>query len=421
MNQILASPLNLVKEKFSRVIGGQRLLPILCLGFASGFPLLLTGSTLQAWYAKSNVDLVTIGILTLVGQPYAFKFLWSPLLDRYAPPFLGRRRGWILIFQVALVLSIAFMGMLNPSISPFSLAFLALFVAFLSASQDIAIDAYRTDLLQPPEWPMGIALNTIGYRLAMLVTGALALILADYIGWRLTYFVMAAILSFEILVTIKAPPIHNEEQLSPKSLRAAVLEPFKEFLKRHAAVSILFFIILYKLGDVFTLALGTTFLLRGVGFSLTEVGLIYKVLGILGTFVGSYVGARAMNKMGMFRGLWYFGVIQVLSNLPFMLLALVGKNYPLLIGTIFIETFASGLASIAFISFITSLCDHRYTATQFALFTACAVMGRVFAGPIAGLMVEHLGWVHYYFWAFMIGIPGLLMVPWLKFRNVISE
>lgn len=421
MNQILSYPFNLVKEKFSQALGGQRLLPILFLGFSSGFPLLLTGSTLQAWYTKCNVDIVTIGVLTLVGQPYAFKFIWSPLLDRYAPPFLDRRRSWILIFQLTLVIGIALMGLLNPAVNPYMLGLLAFFVAFLSASQDIAIDAYRTDLLQPKEWGMGVALNTIGYRLAMLVTGAVALILADHIGWRVTYFIMAAIMAVEILVTLTAPHAVAEEKNTPKDLKSAVIDPFKEFLKRHAAFSIIVFIILYKLGDVFTLALGTTFLLRGVGFTLTEVGLIYKVLGIAGIFAGSYIGAVLISRIGLYRGLWYFGIIQVLTNLPFLLLAIVGKNYLLLVWTIFIESFGSGLASVAFVSFITSLCDHRYTATQFALFTACAVVGRVFAGPLAGLMVEHLGWVHYYFWAFIIGIPGILLVPWLKYRGVMSE
>lgn len=420
MNQILAYPLNAFIEKFAQIVGGRNLVPILFLGFASGFPLLLTGSTLQAWYTQANVDIVTIGILTLVGQPYAYKFIWSPLLDRYVPAFLGRRRGWIFIFQLALIVGIFLMGLMNPAVNPFALGFLALVVAFLSASQDIAIDAYRTDLLKPNEWGMGIALNTIGYRLAMLVTGALALILADHIGWRMTYFIMASIMSLELIVTYLSPVTPNSETI-PTDLREAVINPFRDFLQRKSAIAILIFIILYKMGDVFTLALGTTFLLRGIGFTLTEIGLVYKIIYMVGIFVGSYVGAVLLRKIGLFRGLWYFGIIQVLTNLPFLLLAIVGKNFSLLIATVFIESFGSGIATVAFLSFITSLCNHKYTATQFALFTAFSAFGRVFVGPVAGLMVQHLGWVQYYVWAVVLGAPGVLMVWYLKFRGVIEK
>jgi MFS transporter, PAT family, beta-lactamase induction signal transducer AmpG len=400
--------------RYTQLLKQQRLVSILLLGFASGLPLLLTGSTLQAWFATSHIDIVSIGVLTLVGQPYVYKFIWAPLLDRFALPFLGRRRGWVLLLQISLVISIAMMGLLQPDREPMTLGLLALWVAFLSASQDIAIDAYRTDLLSPSERGLGAALNTIGYRVAMLVTGAVALVFADYLGWKVTYLLMAGLMLLEILVTIWAPNPQELRNEMPKNLTEALTQPFNEFLNRKAAISILLFIILYKLGDVFTLALGTTFLIRGVGFNLTEIGLIYKLIGMLGLFAGVFVGGLWMRRITLFKALLFFGIIQALTNLPFMFLALIGKNYSVLIFTIFSESFGSGLGSVAFLSFIMSLCDHRYTATQFALFSALAAVGRVFVGPIAGMMVEHLGWVQFYFWAFIIGLPGLLLLGLLK-------
>lgn len=400
------------KDRWLQIFSQPRLFCILFLGFGSGLPLLLTGSTLQAWYTVSHVDIVTIGILTLVGQPYVYKFLWSPLLDRYKLPGLDRRRGWMMLSQILLVIGIALMGILQPAMQPVGLGLLAFMVATLSATQDIAIDAYRTELLHPDERGLGAGLNTIGYRVAMLVAGAFALVMADQIGWKLTYWVMAALMALQLVVTYFSPKL--EEVSPPDRLSQALIEPFTEFLKQKYAYLVLLFIVIYKLGDVFTLVLGTAFLIRGIGFSLTDIGLMYKMVGMLGIFLGVIAGGMWMKRLTMLRALVIFGIIQTLVNLPFMFLAMVGKNYSLLVISIFAENFGSGLGSVAFLAFIMALCDHRYTATQFALFSALAAIGRVFVGPIAGEMVTHLGWVQYYFFAFLIGFPGIMLLGLIK-------
>lgn len=402
------------KERWTQFVSDPRLVCILFLGFASGLPLLLTGSTLQAWYTVSNVNIVAIGALTLVGQPYVYKFIWAPVLDRYQLPWLSRRRGWIMLMQILLVISIAGMGFIQPAVAPFELAILAVCVSFFSATQDIAIDAYRTEILHPDERGMGAGLNTMGYRCAMLVAGAFALVLADYIGWKETYWFMAFLMLLQLIVTYlsKEPP---EERVQPPiNLIHAVIDPFREFFKEKYALSILIFIVIYKLGDVFTLVLGTTFLIRGIGFSLTDIGLIYKLVGMLGIFVGVTVGGLWMRRLSLLKALVIFGLIQTLANLPFLWLALVGKNYLLLVVTVFVENFGSGLGSVAFLAFIMGLCDHRYTATHFALFSALAATGRVFVGPFAGIMVAHLGWVQFYIIAFLVGFPGIMMLGWIK-------
>jgi len=354
----------------------RRMLTIALLGFSSGLPLALTGSTLQAWYTVSGASIVAIGMLSLVGQPYALKFLWAPFLDRFIPPALGRRRGWIAIAQLTLVVALVIMALNNPNSHPTFLMVLALVVAFLSATQDIAIDAYRTDLLMPREWGLGAALNSGGYRIAMLVSGGMAMVLADHIGWQLTYFLMAGLVGLNVVVTYFAPPLVGETVRCPMNLRQAVIEPFREFLSRDAAWGLLLFMVLYKLADAFVLVLGTAFLLRGIGFSLTDVGAIYKVVGLCAVLLGSFAGGVWMVRLSLYRALFMFGVLQGLSVIPFIALAIVGKSYNLMVLAIFVEKFCNGLLGVAFIAFLMSLCDKRYTATQFALFSSLAVSGR---------------------------------------------
>lgn len=400
---------------WQQALANPRIICILFLGFSSGLPLALTGATLQAWYTVAGVNIVTIGILSLVGQPYVFKFLWAPFMDRFRLPWLGRRRGWMISMQGLLVIGIAIMAFMHPSSSPLGLAIVALFVAFASASQDISLDAYRTDLLKPNERGLGASMNTAGYRVAMLVSGGLALVLASEIGWRSTYLIMAGLMALEMFVTYLSP---NIEQLAkaPLSLREAVIDPFKEFLNRKSAIMILVFIVVYKLGDAFALSLSTTFLIRGVHFSLIDVGAIYKVVGLLATLLGVFVGGVLMLRMGLYRALMLFGILQAVSNFMFMVLAIVGKNYALMVATIGIESLCGGLATVAFVAFLMALCDHRFTATQFALLSALSAVGRVFVGPVAGVMVEHIGWAQFYFWSFIVALPGLVILRWLKSR-----
>jgi PAT family beta-lactamase induction signal transducer AmpG len=411
-----------MQSLFSKLLRGveicanRRLLVTLFLGFSSGLPIALCSSTLQAWFTVAGINLMTIGALTLVQYPYALKWIWSPLLDRFVPPFLGRRRGWILLMQVALAVTIATMAFQNPKLNPWLISLLALLVAFFSATQDIGIDAYRTDVLKPNERGIGAAMVTGGYRIAMLVSGGLALVAAAVLGWRATYLLMAGLMLFGVFITLLAPDPEFQEK-PPTTLAKAIVEPFKEFMSRDSAVVILIFIVIYKLSDALALALGTTFLIRGVGFSLADVGAIYKVVGMTATLLGAFVGGGAMMRIGMYRSLLYFGILQALSNLTFMALAIVGKSYTLMVFTIFAESFCGGLGTVALVAFLMSLCDCRYTATQFALLSALSSVGRIFVGPLASYMVEHLGWAQFYFWTTVVAIPSFFLL-WILRHHI---
>ncbi|KAG1254801.1 hypothetical protein G6F68_010677 [Rhizopus microsporus] len=310
----------------SNVYTSPRVAPLLVLGFASGLPLALTSGTLQAWATVEGVPLQEIGFLTLVGTAYTIKFLWAPLVDRFVPPLLGRRRGWMLVTQLLLAVTIMAMGMLSPSAALMPLAMLAVLVAFLSATQDIAFDAYCTDVLRKEERGAGAAIKVMGYRLAMIASGGLALILADqWIGWGYTYVLMGGLMLLCSVATLLAP----EPELvarAPRSLRAAVGEPLQEFFTRRGALAVLLLIVLYKLGDAFAGALSTTFLIRGAGFTPTEVGTVNKVLGLAATIVGALAGGSLMSRWGLYRSLMVFGLLQAVSNLAYWLIAISPKN-----------------------------------------------------------------------------------------------
>lgn len=397
-----------------------RLCVITLLGFASGLPLALTSSTLQAWYTVSGIDLLTIGFIGWVGLPYVYKFLWAPLIDRYRLPFLSRRLDWILLTQLTLIAGLMGMAMMDPQDMPWELGLVALTVAFCSATQDTAIDAYRTDLLPAEERGLGTALAVVGYRCAMLVASALALIFADFWGWSFTYFTMAALMGIGLITTWFSPHLSNHIP-APASLKAAVVEPFREFLSRPQAWLLLAFILLYKLGDAFAGSLSITFLIRGVGFDLVDVGTINKTVGITATLLGVLVAGLLMVRWSLWRSLFWFGVLQAVSNLMLMLLAIVGKNYALMIVAIFIENFCGGLGTAAFTAFIMSLCDARYTATQFALLSSLASIGRVLIGPIAAQLVLSVGWVHFFFCSTLLALPALLLVPYLTRKVRLNE
>jgi PAT family beta-lactamase induction signal transducer AmpG len=389
-----------------------RLAVILVLGFASGLPLALTGSTLQAWLTVSGVNIETIAWFSWIGIPYLLKFLWSPLVDRFIPPFLGRRRGWMLLTQVGLVLGIAAMATGSPNDALWVLGALALWIAFASATQDIVIDAYRTDLLPAKERGLGAAVSVLGYRIAMLVSGALALILADEAGWRSTYFLMAALMGVGIVVSFIAPEPETPAD-TPRSLRDAVVLPLADFFSRPGALGILLLVMLYKFGDALAGTLTTAFLIRGVGFSLTDVGVVNKVLGFASLIVGSLLGGALLVKMSLVRALLVFGVLQAVSNLSFAVLAWAGKSYPLLVFTVAFENLASGMGTAAFVAFAMALCNHRFSATQYALLSALASLGRVLFGPTTGELVARLGWAEFFVLTFVAALPGLWLV-WLR-------
>ncbi len=401
------------RSSFLSRVNHRRLWVSLLMGMSSGLPLALVGSTLQAWYTEAGVDVITIGSLSLVGQPYVYKFVWARLVDLYQVPGLGLRRGWILSMQLLLAVIFAFMATLNPATSPWVLGSLALVAASLSATQDIAVDAYRADSLPPSEHGMGAALYTTGYRLAALFSGGFALVLAATMGWETTYLLMAVCMLIGAATTFLAPRLATppKEKLGFLGL---VIAPFKELMAREKMFFILLFVVFYKIGDAFALQLTTTFLLRGVGFSLVDVGLIYKTVGLIGTIVGLILGGTLMTRIRLYTALWSFGVLQAISIAFFILLAMVGKSYPVMMMTIFMEYFCSGLGTAAFLALLMGMCDHRYTATQFALLSGLAAVGRVFIGPLAGLVVAYWGWVPYYSCGIVLALPGLFLLWWIR-------
>lgn len=382
------------------------------LGFASGLPLALTSGTLQAWLTTLGLDIGTIGALSLVGLPYTVKFLWAPLMDRYALPWLGRRRGWMLVTQIGLAVMIALMPAVSVGGWVGVLALCALVVAFLSASQDIAFDAYRADVLKPAERGTGAGLSILGYRLAILVSGAMALILADAFGWEWTYLGMAGLMAVGLLATVccKEPPPPEASAGSAGS--NIVVAPLRAFLVRKDAVSMLFLVVLYKLGDAFGGTLTTAFLIRGVGFSLTDVGVVNKGLGLAALLVGALWGGALLARIGLYRALLGFGVLQAVTNLGFAWLALLGNDYAAMATVVALENLSGGMGTAALVALLMALCDRRYTATQYALLSAFASIGRVVVGPTSGFAVEALGWAGFFVLTFLSAVPGL----WLMMR-----
>ena len=395
-----------------------RVATVLFLGFSSGLPLALSGGTLQAWLTVEDVDIKTIGLFSLVGLPYTLKFLWSPLMDRFVVPIFGRRRGWIALSQLTLIGLILGMSITSPQNGLWFLALLAFCLTFVSASQDVAIDAYRTEVLRERERGIGAAVSVTGYRIAMLVSGALALILSEYLGWRVTYMLMALIMSIGV-VSVWLGPEPEDPGTPPTSMKDAVEGPFREFFSRPGVWSLLALIVLYKLGDAFAGSLTTTFLIRGVNFSVGEVGAINKGMGLASTIIGALFGGVLMARLRLFRSLLIFGILQAVSNLSFMVLALVGKSYPLMIFTIAFENLAGGMGTAAFVAFLMVLCNHNYTATQFALLSALASLGRVFVGPLSGVLVDGMGWTAFFFSTFLFALPGLVLL-WIM-REVVRN
>ncbi len=395
---------------YLRIFTQRNAAVLLLLGFASGLPLALTAGTLQAWMTVENVDLKTIGFFSLVGQAYVFKFLWSPMMDRYTPPFLGRRRGWLLVTQLALIAGIIAMGFMQPSRDLTLLAALAVVVAFCSASQDIVFDAWKTDILPAEERGSGAAITVLGYRLAMLISGGLALWLADrYLGWQATYWLMALLMLPGLIATLlaKEPDAPARE---PHSLRQAVSFPLKDFFQRDNAWLLITLIVLYKLGDAFAASLSTTFLIRGVGFSAGDVGLVNKTLGLLATIIGALWGGVLMQRLSLFRALMIFGLLQAVSNFAWWLLAITPAHLWSMASAVFIENLCGGMGTAAFVALLMTLCNKSFSATQFALLSALSAVGRVYVGPAAGWLVELWGWPTFYAFTIIAGIPGLLLL-----------
>lgn len=388
----------------------RRVAVIALLGFSSGLPLALSDSTLQAWLTVEGVEVATIGVFSLVGLPYVFKFLWAPALDRFRLGWPGRRRDWTLASQLALAALLALAGTLNLAAGPLLwLGFAAVAIAFMSATQDVAIDAYRTEILEERERGFGAAVFVLGYRVAMLVSGAGALALADRVGFANTYLVMAVLVLIGVGANLLGPST-PDDIARPRSLQAAVVGPLQEFFGRPEALALLSLILLYKLGDAFAGRLVTTFLIREVGFSLTDVGVVNKALGLVSAMAGALYGGVLMVRLGLYRALVLFALMQAVTNLGFLVLALIEQSYAALIAVVALENLTGGMGTAAFVALLMAICDRRFTATQFALLSAVASLGRVFAGPPSGYVVEAAGWPVFFFLTFLIALPAIAIL-----------
>ena len=399
----------------------KKMLICIFTGFSSGLPLYILVSLLPAWLRSEGVNLKAIGLFALINLPFTWKFLWAPFFDRYIPP-LGRRRGWLIISQVLLLLSIPVFGAFNPKLDIWAIAYLATVVAFFSASQDIVLDAYRRELLIDNELGLGNAVHVNAYKIAGLIPGSLSLILADRMAWSSVFMITALFMIPGILMTIfVAEPALKDGR--PKTLKAAVVEPFNEFIGRNGmqtALLILAFIFLYKLGDSMATALATPFYLD-MGFSKTEIGLIAKNAGLWPSVIGGLLGGIWMFKLGINRALWIFGAVQMIAILGFAWLATVGHSLLWLGVVIGVEAFGVGLGTAAFVAYIAQTTHPLYTATQFALFTSLAAVPRTFANAATGYLVENLGWFKFFMLCFILAIPGMLLLlkvaPWNNIKE----
>ena len=403
------------------ILFNKRMLICVFTGFSSGLPLYILISLLPAWLRSEGVDLKAIGLFSLISLPFTWKFIWAPLFDRFTPP-LGRRRGWLLITQLALLFSIPAFGYLHAQLDIWTVAYLAAVVAFFSASQDIVLDAYRREILPDIELGLGNVIHVNAYKIAGLVPGSISLILADHLPWHSVFIITALFMLPGLIMTIvvKEPPLKYG---APKTLRQAVVEPFHEFISRNgvrAALTILAFIFLYKLGDSMATALATPFYLD-MGFSKTEIGLVAKNAGLWSSVAGGILGGIWMVQLGINRALWLFGIVQMVAILGFAWLAMVGHDVVVLALVIGFEAFGVGLGTAAFVAYIALTTNPLYTATQFALFTSLAAVPRTVANAGTGFMVEHLGWFNFYIACFLLAIPGMLLLYKIAPWNSIKE
>jgi MFS transporter, PAT family, beta-lactamase induction signal transducer AmpG len=406
-----------------------RVITILLLGFASGLPLALTYGTLTFWLAEAGIDKASIGFLALVGSAYAWKFLWAPAIDSLPLPllsrWLGRRRAWLLLWQFGLILSIVALGFSHPADDLWRTAMLAVVVAFCSASQDIVIDAYRIESLDEQQQGAGAAVYVIGYRIAMLVSGAGALLIADYADWTAAYVTMAALMLIGVATVLVSPEprvsvrVETEGRRSlAEWMRTAVLQPFAEFLRRNGPTTaglILLFIMFYKLGDALLGVMANPFYVE-LGFSATEVASVVKTFGLVATLAGGLLGGMLINARGILPALWFCGILQMLSNLMFAAQAEVGHSVPFLVLTIGLENLAGGMATAAFVAYLSSLCNLRYTATQYALLTSFMAQTRTVLASGAGVLAEHMDWVTFFVVTTLAAAPALGLLWWLARR-----
>ncbi len=396
------------------VIFSGRMLVAFMMGFSCGLPLLLTISVLQAWMKQEGVDLTVIDMMALVGLPYTLKFLWAPFLDRFTFPFLGRRRGWLLVVQLTLILSISGLGLTDPVQKPLMVAFAAFLVTFFSASQDIIVDAYRREDLVDEELGLGSSLYVNGYRIGMLLASGGGLIMADSVSFSVVYLIMAACMLPGVLTTVLAPEPKLKVR-TPQTMKEAVLDPLVDYFSRNGAFWILAFILFYKIGDTMASAMTTPFYLD-IGFSKTEIGAVVKLFGFWATVAGSLLGGIIMLRLGINRSLWVFGFLQAISTACFAILARIGHHVPALATVIAFENLSAGMGTAAYIAFMASITNKKFTATQYALLTSLMGIPRVLASAPTGFLAKNAGWESFFIICTLIAIPGMLLLlkfaPW---------
>jgi PAT family beta-lactamase induction signal transducer AmpG len=401
---------------FRELIANRRLLAVLLLGFSSGFPIAFVAGTLQAWLKTHGLNIRLIGMATLLQLPYLLKFLWAPFLDRYALPFLGRRRGWIFIAQVLAAILIGVMSLLDPAQAVLPIAVAAFALAFIGASQDIVIDAYRTDIVTGAERGPAASATQTGYRVALVVTGAVSLVMAEKIGWPATYRWMACIMFACIAATLIAPEPAGIRP--PTSLKEAVVEPLREILARWPWLPLILLLLLYKLGEALTLSLSTPYLLD-LGFKLSAIGIANKGFGMGATIIGVIAGGYVVARWGLYRALVVLAVGQLITAFPYLLLSLVAKSYVVMIVTIIVQNVGDGMGTAAFTALLMAMCNVRFSAFQYALLSSVASVPRVFLGPLAGYIVDQLGgWVTLYTVCAIVALPGILLLKFLRDRIV---
>ena len=412
-----------MRQSILKVFFSRRMLVAFVMGFACGLPLLLTISVLQAWMKDEGVDLAVIGMMALVGLPYTLKFLWAPFLDRFSLPFLGRRRGWMLVAQIALILSIAGLGQSDPVQNPWLLVFAAFLVTFFSASQDIVVDAYRREDLADEELGLGSSLYVNGYRVGMLLASGGGLIMADHMDFSGVYLILAVCMLPGLIATLLTPEPATPAG-TPKTMREAVVDPLVEYFSRNGALWILVFILLYKIGDTMASAMTTPFYLD-IGFSKSEIGAVVKLFGFWATITGALAGGVMMIKLGINRSLWVFGFLQALSTAGFALLANVGYSIPLLSSVIAFENLSSGMGTAAYAAFMASITNKKFTATQYALLTSLMGIPRVLASAPTGFLAKNVGWETFFIFCTLIAIPGMLLLlkiaPWNSRASIEAE
>ncbi len=398
----------------------KRLLIVFILGFSSGLPLALVSSTLQAWFAESGMTIMATGMLSLLGLPYLLRIFWGPILDRCSLLPMGKRRSWIFVMQLCLLTGFNVMAWFSPNTAPVLLAFIAFIMACSSATQDMAIEAHRTEYLLVEEQALGSSCAVFGYRLALLFSGGLALVIAQHAGWAIAYRLMGFLMIVGMVATYFSPEpsLQNEKKIS---ITESFTAPVKELLSRPGIVSLLLFIIFYKLGEAFTTTTSgivMPFLIQGLGFSLDTIGYVNKMMGVVAILFGGLAAGILLLRWPLSRALLVFGLVQAMTNLLFVALAITGKNLALFALAVVFDNFAAGMGSTALVALFMRLVDRRFTATQFSILAALSTIPRNFSGPLAAMLQSWFGWVGLYQISVILALG---FVPFLfKIRHLVN-